>query len=314
MARIKVDAEPGEVGFDAGPAGPDRPALPPLRRRGPARRLDGRRDPARAGRAPVAPRAPRPRGRSPGHRRHALAHLLDDQADHLGRGDDALRAGRAGADRPDRRGGSRPSPTPGSTRPARRSSPVDRAGHRADPGLAPAHPHLRPDLRLPPRAPGRRDVPAARATSSRRPPGVDLAARVRRVRASSRCCSSRAPSGTTASRPTCSAASSRWSPGSRSTRSSPSTSSARSAWTRPRWSVAEATTRPARHALHGRLATGSCATARLGDGRHAAARRCSPAAAGSSPRPATTTASPRCCCAAASSTASGCSARAPSPT
>ncbi len=38
----------------------------------------------------------------------------------------------------------------------------DRAPDRADPGLAPAHPHLRADLRLPPRPPGRRRLPRRR--------------------------------------------------------------------------------------------------------------------------------------------------------
>ena len=37
--------------------------------------------------------APRPRTRPRGHRRHDLAHLLDDQADHRRRRDDALRRG-----------------------------------------------------------------------------------------------------------------------------------------------------------------------------------------------------------------------------
>ena len=40
------------------------------------------------------------RGRPAGRARHDLAHLLDDQADHLGRGDDALRGGRALAQGP----------------------------------------------------------------------------------------------------------------------------------------------------------------------------------------------------------------------
>ena len=42
------------------------------------------------------------------------------------------------------------------------AEPVDGPGHRARARLAPAHPHLRAHLRLPPRAPGRRDVPPAR--------------------------------------------------------------------------------------------------------------------------------------------------------
>ncbi len=37
-----------------------------------------------------------------------------------------------------------------------------RPRHRAGPGLAPAHPHLRPDLRLHPQSPGGRPVPGGR--------------------------------------------------------------------------------------------------------------------------------------------------------
>ena len=77
-----------------------RPALPALRRRRSARRVDGRGQPSRARRVPVPPGAARPRRRAAGDGRHDLAHLLDDEADHVGRGHDALRAGRAGADRP----------------------------------------------------------------------------------------------------------------------------------------------------------------------------------------------------------------------
>ena len=40
--------------------------------------------------------------------------------------------------------------------------PADRAGHPAGAALAPAHPHRRPDLRVPPRPPGRRHVPGGR--------------------------------------------------------------------------------------------------------------------------------------------------------
>ena len=94
-------------------------------------------------------------------------------------------------------------------------------GHRAGADLAPAHPHLRPDLRLPPAAPGRRHVPGGRLRRRARRAGVDLAAGLRQSGPASRCCSSRAPSGTTRSPPTCSAASSRSPPGRASTSSSP---------------------------------------------------------------------------------------------
>ena len=94
----------------------------------------------------------------PVDRRHPLAHLLDDQAGHLGRGDDAVRGGRLRAQRPDLQVAARVRRDP---RLRRRVG--DEAGHRpagrADPGVAPAHAHVRAHLRLPPRAPGRRDVP-----------------------------------------------------------------------------------------------------------------------------------------------------------
>ena len=105
--------------------------------------------------------------------------------------------------------------------------------HRADPDLAPAHPHRRAHLRVPPRAPGRRDVPRRRASSSARPAGW-TSRRCCEAWAGCRCCSSPAPSGTTRWPPTCSAGSSRWPPVRRWTRSSPSGSSLRWAWPTPR--------------------------------------------------------------------------------
>ena len=198
------------------------------------RRLRGRRapqglaaghHPRRADRPRLAPRAARRRGRPAGRARHDLAHLLDDQADHLGRGDDALRGGRALALRP---GGEvhpvvrRPARVPPRDGGRARHGP----GRRADARVAPAHPHLRADLRLPAGQRGRRGVPrggllprpAARRTTSPPPatcgPGC-------------RCSSSPAPSGTTRCPPTCWAGSSRSSPASRWTSSSPSASSSR---------------------------------------------------------------------------------------
>ena len=93
------------------------------------------------------------------HRRHDLAHLLDDQAGHLGRGDDALRGGSLRPQRRRRAGGSRQFAEPRvyvwghadrAQRPRPRSEPV----RDAPPALA----HERAHLRLPPLAPGRRDL------------------------------------------------------------------------------------------------------------------------------------------------------------
>ena len=53
--------------------------------------------------------------------------------------------------------------------------PRDRPGHRADPDLAPADPHLGPDLRLPAEPPGRRDLPGRRASSGASRAALDLA-------------------------------------------------------------------------------------------------------------------------------------------
>ena len=73
-------------------------------------------------------------------------------------------------------GGSRRSGTSASTR---RFGPAtgDGARDRADAGLAPAHPHGRAHLRLPPRPPGRRPLPGGRfewGTPPRRGPGAGL--------------------------------------------------------------------------------------------------------------------------------------------
>ena len=161
VALIKVDAEPAEVGFDAS-------RLARIDRHF-RRYVD---DGLLAGWTVAVSRRGRVAHLShqglrdldaglPVDGRHDLAHLLDDQADHVGRGHDALRAGRAGADRPG-----------GALHPVLRrrprlqcragAEPVDGPGHRARARLAPAHPHLRAHLRLPPRAPGRRDVPPER--------------------------------------------------------------------------------------------------------------------------------------------------------
>ena len=159
--RTQGGGRPGRGRARRGTAGPDRRHLRPLRRRRSAGRLSGHGEQARPARARVELRRPRPRGRSPGRVRHPLAHLLDDQADHLGRRDDAVRGGRAAADRPGQQ------VHPVLRRPARLRrrlgpEPAHGPGDRADAGLAPAHPHLRAHLRLPPGAHGRRDLPRGR--------------------------------------------------------------------------------------------------------------------------------------------------------
>ena len=93
----------------------DRP-LRALRRRRSAARVADRRQPRRPDRPPrtygqrdiEAGRADRAR--------HALPHLLDDEADHVGRGDDAVRGGRLRAEGLPSAASSRRSPTPGCTR------------------------------------------------------------------------------------------------------------------------------------------------------------------------------------------------------
>ena len=103
---------------------------------------------------------------------------------------------------------------------------ADRARGRADAALAPHDPHVGADVRLPPHARRRRDLPRRTATSGAR----RRASTSPRAATRGRACRSRSSpgrSGCTRSRPTSSAGSSRSSRGSRSTRSSPSASSAR---------------------------------------------------------------------------------------
>ena len=73
----------------------------------------------RAGRPPDVVRPARRRGRAAGRARHAVAHLLDDQADHVGGGDDALRGGRLRAEGPGQPRSSRRSRTCACTAAAR---------------------------------------------------------------------------------------------------------------------------------------------------------------------------------------------------
>ena len=148
------------------PAAPHRHPLRALRRRRAPARVAGGGVAARPGRARGVERPPQPRDRCPDRDRHHLPHLLDDQADHLGGRDDAVRGGRLRAEGP-------PAPLHRVVpRPARVPQRVGhgsrhRAGHRADPHLAPAHPHVRAHLRLPARPPRRRDVPRGRVRVGR---------------------------------------------------------------------------------------------------------------------------------------------------
>jgi len=202
---------------------PDRPALRPLRRRRPARRLArrgdqrgkivhvgmrGQRD-AEAG-LPVAP--------------DTLCDLLDDQADHLGGRDDAGRGGAVELTDPISRS-SRSSARPGSTSRGPRSSrsPCPRPSRSAFGTCSRTRPA---DLRLPPRAPGRRDLPAA-GYEWGVPRGTDLATAALPGRLPA-WCSSPARSGLLGVQ-RCAAAGGRVSPASRSTSSSRTHSSARSA-------------------------------------------------------------------------------------
>ena len=154
-----------------------------------------------------------------------MADLLDDQTGHLGRRDDALRGGRARAERPGEflHSGVRRRPgLCGRVGPAASHGGGDRAGA----GLAPAHPHRRPDLWVPPGASGGCHVPGGWLRMVKRRPRWTW----RRPATSGpacRCCSSRARSGTTRSPQTSSAGWSRSSPGPASTSSWPPASWAR---------------------------------------------------------------------------------------
>ncbi len=159
--RTQGRGRPGRGGPGRRAAAADRPALRPVRGRRPPAGLAGRGEPPGPPGARVLVRVARHRSRAAGRAGHAVAHLLDDQARHLGRRDDALRGGRLRAQRP----GQRVHPR------LRRRSRLHRrvrpaAGHgpgrRTGADLAPAHPHRRAHLRVPPGAPGGRGVPGRR--------------------------------------------------------------------------------------------------------------------------------------------------------
>ena len=108
----------------------------------------------------------------------------------------AVGAGRLRAQRPG------PPVHPVVRRPARVArrlggAPGDRAGHRGDAGLAPLHPHERPDLRVHAGPPRRRALPPGRLRVGRARPGSTSPA-CATASPRCRCCSSRARSGTTA--------------------------------------------------------------------------------------------------------------------
>ena len=157
-----------------------------------------------------------------------LPHLLDDQADHLGRRHDAVRAGQDHARRSDRQVHSGVQGHEGRRRDQGRGRQAEaraRRGEAADHHPGPAAPHLGPYLRLLRRHAGEEGL--CRRQRARR--------RSRPMRSSSsaspgcRSRSSPAPPGTTAIRPTFSAGWSRSCPASRSTSSRRRTSSIRSA-------------------------------------------------------------------------------------
>ena len=120
--RLAVEADPEELGFD--PARLDR-----IDRHFTRYVDDGRLPGWLVACAPGAHRprrggAARRRGRRPVERGHALAHLLDDQADHLGRGDDAVGARAASSSRTRSAAGCPRSPSRGCTSRARSAKPL----------------------------------------------------------------------------------------------------------------------------------------------------------------------------------------------
>ena len=175
----------------------------------------------------------------------------------------------------------------------RGAEPVDGARRRADAGLAPADPHVRADVRLPPRARRRRDLPAAwfrvraRRPASTSPPPARLGAAPAALPAGHRVELQRR-------RPTCWAASSRSSSGQSLDAFFAERILGPLGMTDTGWSVdpSERTgwrrsTRPAR--------TGPAVRNRaLGD-ETCVRPCCSRAAAGWCRPPATTTGSPGCC-------------------
>src|SRR5664279_784087 len=102
---VDVQTPPAQVGFDAARLARIDRHFCHLRRRRPAARLADRGQPPRADRALFDVRDAGRASRSAGRAGHAVPDLLDDQADHVGGGDDALRGRRVRASCADRSGG-----------------------------------------------------------------------------------------------------------------------------------------------------------------------------------------------------------------
>ena len=287
-----------------------RPPAPPRRGAGRPRRPGRHRRSHVAGRPR---RRPPDRVRRPGGPHDDLPHLLDDQADHRGRGAHASGGVPAAPRRPRRRPAARAGRPggPGLTRGAARRHG---AGRPADHGARPADLPVGSGLRL------RRVRPATGARGpgrpgpSARPPGAAAAPGARRVDADRRLgaarATSRAPAGSTTPAPTSSGC---WSPEPRAgrwARCSPSGSSGRWAWTTPPSSCprpsATASGRVRRRPRHRRAR-------RLRPARRASGRRPppSPAAARVWCRRSTTWPPSRGCCSPAASTVGDASCPAP---
>ena len=196
---LKVEVEAGEAGSTPG-GWPASTALRPLRRRRAAARLAGRWSARRGKVAHLSTYGQRDlEAGAAGRARHAVAHLLDDEADHLGRGDDAVRGGRLRAEGPGQ-------PVhPG----VRRHAGLPRAARRCSPVTEPATEPMRIWHLLThtagltygfhARPPGRRACTGRPASSGARRRTLDLADVAATRGPGCRCCSSPAPSGTTRS-------------------------------------------------------------------------------------------------------------------
>ena len=313
VALIKVDAEPARGRVRRLAARAHRPALPALRRRRPARRVDGRGQPSGARRARVPPGDARPRRRAAGRRTTrswriysmtkpitSVAAMMLYEEGALELTDPVARFIPSFADAARLQAG-----------PA--LNPVDGPGRRARPHLAPAHPHR----------PGSPTASTTRTRSTRCTACTASTSPVRRASDLATACD------LLAELPLLFQPGTEWNYGV-STDVLGRVVEVASGQPFDAF-LAEHILGPAGHGrdrVVGRRARTSTGWPTLymrgpdgGLAANTAARRggdppdrcCTPAGAGWCRRWGTTTASPRCCCAAVSSTASGCSARAPSP-